>query len=561
MSDSELLDLEVRLRASVGRRQAAPPDELLRFIEDVPDRYPRSRLALPMRLPRLRIGVGFAAAAAVVVAIVGATLLVSLRQGQLGGIDQNAPNAGPGWTWQRGDGTEVIGGFRVANGYLGQCSAASMVACTSPDGVHWTIPADPGIASLDGGITDFLPFGGASLGGIYVRTFVLDGGGNTAAAPTSGPSDVLAPQSSASPYNSIFLMRSTDGTHWSRVSSSVVSSIYIQSVDVESGAFTLIGGDGNGTGWVLTSTDGLVWTRASQIPGSTYEQGPAGLFSFDSYTGGRKAWHSWDGKTWTQIELPVETADLVAYSVPGGGYIALDEASAPRNYWILRSADGLNWTVDQGNLAGEPRELVSAGDRLFTIVSQTADSSASGSASDGSGFDAYAIWQSADWGRTWQPLLDGYGHQVSGVPGVLGDLLAISSAPTADLPWSPLEWVGRPPPAATATPTATPGPYDATPSAPLGSSACSTLDPPTSPPVMSEIAGLTGWQEVGRWWSNQPSFGACGTGTDKRSGASIAVIGTCGGSGVLHVSLEDQTAVYELNFPPSPGPNTRRACH
>jgi hypothetical protein len=436
MDDIEFADLENRLRACVGRRRPTAPDELLQFIDEVPGRYaPSSRLGLRVRAftPRLRIGLGFAAtAAALVVAVVAGNLLVSLRQGQSGGVDQNAPNSGSGWTWQRGDGKLVGGVGTVANGYVADCmqegsggQAPSVFACSSRDGANWSEGIDSGMMSVEG-VQRFIPASVAVIGDTYVAivgTYL----GATAATPTPGSSVGSSPT-----YR---LARSTDGTHFQLVDSSQFQNLGLGPVVAESGEFMAIASDSDWNSWVFTSPDGLEWVRSSQLPAGHCTNGPcptgpAGLFVTVGETG---AWRSVDGKSWTAIQLPVATNQLTVYSVPGGGFVALDELQGAASYRILRSADGLHWTVDQGDLSGEPHDLVSAGGLLFVDVIPPSGSDA----------NANPIWQSADGGHTWQPLLDGYGRQVSGTPQAFGDLLAISAPPVYGVTTlASLEWVG-----------------------------------------------------------------------------------------------------------------------
>jgi hypothetical protein len=544
----EFEDLEIRLRRSVAGRRPAAPDELLRFIDTVPQSYRRrSRLATAIALPHLRAGFTVAAtAAALIVATVAGVALVSVRNGQPGAsIDPAAPVTGPGWTWQRGDGTGVFSGSRVANGYVGQCwrqesqGENPVFPCSSPDGANWSEGIDSRIMSVEG-MQEFEPYAVASVDGTYVAWIDTYSSAQMSATPT--------PAGSGGSYTSYSkLVRSTDGIHFQPVDSPQFSNQILQSLAVESGAFVVSAQDYTGTSWALTSTDGLDWVRSSQVPASPCMVQSTGRFAT---CGGTQAWRTADGKSWTPIELPVSTYYMQVYAVPGGGFVALDGAVNSRQDKILRSADGLNWSVDQGNLSGEPGGLASAGGRLFTDVEQRVSSSSSAGASDGSSVDAYAIWQSVDWGHTWQPLLDGYGRQITGVPWALGDLLAISSVPTDSSSSSRLEWVGEPPaPPDTTTPASTPSGAIPPASATTQVWTCSLQDTPTSPAVMDGIAGLSGWQEIGRWWSSQAQLGACGSGTDQRAGASVAVVATCQGSGVLHVSLEDNTSAYE------PGPS------
>jgi hypothetical protein len=285
------------------------------------------------------------------------------------------------------------------------------------------------------GVQRFMPVSVAVIGNTYVA-FVGIYPGTAAATATPG--------NSVGSFLTYRVARSTDGTHFQLVDSSQFQNLGLGPVVAESGEFMAIVSDSDANSWVFTSPDGLDWVRSSQLPAGICTNGPcptgpAGLFVTVGETG---AWRSVDGKSWTAIQLPVATNQLTVCSVPGGGFVALDQLQGAASYRILRSADGLHWTVDQGDLSGEPHDLVSAGGLLFVDVIPPSGSDA----------NANLIWQSTDGGHTWQPLRDGYGRQVSGTPQVFGDLLAISTPPTYGVTTLPsLEWVGTPPMTAAAS--------------------------------------------------------------------------------------------------------------
>ena len=90
-------------------------------------------------------------AAAIVLVIAGGAVLIAVQPGQ----PQTSPSARAsssfdfetaGWGW-RPVGEPAPGLVaRIANGYLGECVANGLpAACTSKDGVTWTLPADPDI--------------------------------------------------------------------------------------------------------------------------------------------------------------------------------------------------------------------------------------------------------------------------------------------------------------------------------------------------------------------------------------------------------------------------------
>jgi hypothetical protein len=57
---------------------------------------------------------------------------------------------------------------------------------------------------------------------------------------------------------------------------------------------------------------------------------------------------------------------------------------------------------------------------------------------------AFEVWQSVDGGRTWQPLLDPSGQQMSGMVESLGDRLAVFAPQYNPVAWK-IAWVGTPP--------------------------------------------------------------------------------------------------------------------
>jgi hypothetical protein len=541
VDEREFEDLEIRLRRSAVGRRPEVPDELLRFIDTVPGSYRRrSRLVIGFGRPRVRAGIAFAAtAAALVVAIVAGQALVSVRNGQPGAsIDPGAPVTGSGWTWQRADGVAQMHswswttqGYRVANGYIGTCDVDGkdgwqLLLCSSPDGLRWSTPPDPKIVTFDG--QSFMPDDVVQVGSTYVAT------------------------GSASPD----LWRSTDGIHWQVIDSSTIADRGTEYLGLLNGVFAdiLLPDASDPNWWLVTSTDGLTWTKTSQL-GNSFDG--SALFGADrlyglAASGGYEV--TQDGKTWNSVQFPDGFAIRNVFALPGGGFVAggavttsVASGAFSNTSLILRSTDGLTWQIASANLPADPSSLAVSGGRLFvsTYVSpspSTQSSAAPSATAVGSTapapFETEAadmpIWQSADGGQTWQPLQDSMGRQLSGLVAMQNGRVAISTG-GADTYWH-LAWVGTPP--------ATIG-WSTADTAPIQAQACSIQDKPSSPPLQAEVGGLSGWQEVDRWWSSQAQSGACGYGTDKRAGASVAVVGTCQGSGVLHVSLDDQTSVFE----------------
>jgi hypothetical protein len=103
----------------------------------------------------------------------------------------------------------------------------------------------------------------------------------------------------------------------------------------------------------------------------------------------------------------------------------------------------VTWTVDQGNLVGKPLGLVAVGDRLIADVSPSALTASAYPDASTFASKAFEVWQSVDGGRTWQPLLDQSGQQMSGMVESLGDRLAVFAPQYDPVAWK-IAWVGTP---------------------------------------------------------------------------------------------------------------------
>lgn len=447
MDEREIEELERRLRRATSGRRPAAPDELLHFIESVPGRHHAGRrVERFLAGSRARRGVfAIAAAAALVVAIVASATLMAVRNGQSGpGGEPGAPSL-TAWSWQRADGTDVNWAYQVANGYLGGCGAVRDESfCSSPDGLHWTTPSDPKILVVEGD-RHFSPNSFVRSGGVFLAAGDSYSGASMATPTPAGSDGSFTPGAS--------IWRSPDGLHWSQVESTAFSGLSPMSVvDVQGGFVVIAVGAADGSGWALTSTDGLSWILASRLPiqPNCTAAGPAGLY-IGSTGADPQVWRSLDGRVWTLTQLPAGTCAVGSYAIPGGGFVGLGIPAGAPGLQVLVSDDGLIWRVDPGDLQGVPIGLVSVGSRLFANVSSARlDSSAYPDAS-AFALNAFAIWQSSDWGRTWQPLLDNSGRQMSGQVRPMGDKLAISTPDTSAMTWR-ITWVGSSVGAATALP-------------------------------------------------------------------------------------------------------------
>lgn len=456
MEDVELAQLELRLRNAVVGHRPAAPESLVSFIDTVPAMEPAGRR---MGFAGVRPGVrwaffALAAAAVLVVGVAGAAALVKVRSDQSTGVT----GAGDGWTWQQADGTLVTSVFRVAEGFVGLCTDTSSTqsVCTSADGSTWTAPPDPAILTVDGNDW-FWPWHIVRSGDVYVSD------GEAQSCPT-GICHPSVPAPAASDVGNV-LWRSTDGVHWSRVDSPAFSGLYGLQVGLISGGFVAVGvsSDASGTGadWALTSTDGLTWTRASQLPvkpgsaageygavppamvmlegnqssqPSLWAPGSVGVSVANGSASDPLEWRSLDGKTWAQVHVPSGMAFAIGGRTSDGSYLgaAFPAPSAVVGGQIVRSADGLTWHVDQGNLEGTISGLSYVGGRLVASVSESPASldsaAATATATPAPAVATPLIWESLDLGHTWRPLLDATGRQMNGGVGQIGDRLVVYSA-------------------------------------------------------------------------------------------------------------------------------------
>jgi hypothetical protein len=194
--------------------------------------------------------------------------------------------------------------------------------------------------------------------------------------------------------------------------------------------------------------------------------------------------------------LPAGIFAVHSYQIPGGGFVGVALSSSGAGAAILHSVDGLTWTADQGDLPGVPMVVDAVGDRLIADVSAAQLNSSAYPDASAFAANAFAIWQSTDWGLTWHPVVDPTtGHQMQGLVRSLGDRLAVFSPDMATTSWT-IAWVGTPtnspmpvlslapattpPSGATSLPTSTPFPT-AAPSEPAPTSTPFPTAPPSEP--------------------------------------------------------------------------------
>ena len=435
-------EIERQLRQTVVGRRPNAPASLREFIRQVPDtaapvaarggfRPGGHDRQLGVRRASRRAQAAIGAAAVIVLAIAGGAALVSIRH------DRTGPSTSPGataaafdfvtadWGWQNVAEPAPGAVARLADGFLGECVAAGLpAACTSKDGVRWTLPADSAVLAVEGSA----PFEGWS---------VAHGPAGWVAAGTVHPGT----------------WRSSDGIHWAAVALDLpglqLESAQVQAVD---GGFAMVAQvlDAGQTAYpgqqrttkLLFSTDGAAWTPLD-LAGMSQPQ-PAGASGLVAVKTGNSAGGapassvvaSSDGRNWHALSLPDSVSSLSGSTrLADGNYVAVT-TSAGGAAKLLISADGVTWVLGTG-LDTWIDSLAVVGPHVLAIsnIPSTAIS---------------ALWESSD-GATWKrvALLDG--KPLSGTQIVaLGDRVALFTG-------SKLTMVGVPlPPGytpATAAPT------------------------------------------------------------------------------------------------------------
>ena len=420
MDEFDVEWMEQRLRrAAIGHSPAAPA-ALGDFVDSVPGRYKRaSRLQLVLERPRVRRGVfAVAVAAAVVLATIGSAAFVSFRQPS-GPAASSTPagTVSDGWAWQATDGTLYFAEMDVPNGFIANCGRntaqgiVEQTLCSSPDGLRWSVPADPAIVSFKG--TDpFLPYTILVRSGTYLAT------SSRGAGTFQGPAQTM--------------WRSTDGVHWGEVDTSKSPGATIGlnlMVVVPDGFLAEVSTNQAGSPpeqGLFISSDGQAWAKAGDLPfetraaGSGYYLGPtltAGLYAAGqgpdrTATG---TWRTTNGRAWEVVTLPAGYSELGSVvTLPDGGLrgVASSFDTAASNV-MVSSTDGLSWQIDRTAPTGSVDALVLVGDRMVAYVSSTSYT------------NPHQVLQSDDWGKSWRPLLDLAGQPVSGSVGTLGGRLEI----------------------------------------------------------------------------------------------------------------------------------------
>jgi hypothetical protein len=442
-------DLERRLRDSAAGWRPNAPSSLRDFIRQVPSAPAADR-------SRRRRGlVGIAVAAAIVLAFAGSAALMSIRLSPVVSQSPGATSALPisaldivtgDWGWRRVGDPAPGAVVPVANGFLGECVANGLpAACTSRDGVAWTLPPDPAVLAVDGGA----PFAGWS---------VAHGAAGWVATGTIDPGT----------------WRSSDGVHWSAVAVDLPG---LQRAQVQAlpAGFAMVArtfDGGQSASRLLTSADGSTWTPLD-LPAGVSAVRPGGAIGLMAARGDQvdgsmasRVVSSSDGRSWTALTLPDGVEGLsTTIRVPSGVYVGVGTVGT-----MVTSTDGVTWQASAG--PGSPVDsLAAVGGRLVAIarVPNTAVS---------------ALWESAD-GKAWQraALLDG--NPLSGTQLVsLGDRVGLFAG-------SRLAMIGWPGAGGSVTATATP----------IASPAVSPVSQSTAPGI---VVGGWRWHEL----SGRPNLDA-----------------------------------------------------
>ena len=291
----------------------------------------------------------------------------------------------------------------VPNGLVGVCDPSGEEvgqACTSRDGISWSLTPDPAIFVKEGN-APFRP------------RFAVRGPGGWVATDNGFAGWIDQPAEYAS------IWRSTDGIHWQLAPKSAsLKGLTGGALYVVGGDF-LLAGQANGRYVLLRSSDGLAW---APVPAGAVEPICAdqnGLaffgaaFSAGQRTGSPNLFSA-DGRTWKPIQRPDPLDDLVDLAaLPDGTLLATAWDGRAQRSVMLQSADGASWQMMSPTPVAMDNIAVFGG-RLL------------GTANDSSGNGV--TWESSNDGRTWQPLQMADGSPMGAARFVVaGKLLLMSS--------------------------------------------------------------------------------------------------------------------------------------
>ena len=294
------------------------------------------------------------------------------------------------------------GVFAVPNGYLGVCDPSGEQvgqACTSSDGVKWSLTPDPAIFVNEGGTP-------------FRARFAAHGSSGWVATDNGFIGFVESPA-----YAEIW--HSGDGIHWKLAPHAPILKGLVAGELYAVGADLYLIGAANGLEVLLRSQDGISWVPA---PAGTVEplcrDQNGGAFFGATYSPGKRAGSpdlfSTDGRNWKPIKRSDSLTDFSSLvKLPDGTFLATSWDSRVQKSVMLHSADGVNWEDMSPTPVAIDTLVVFAGKLL-------------GTANDSSGNGV--MWASGDGGQSWQVLTSKDGIAMgSGQLVVAGQSLLLTS--------------------------------------------------------------------------------------------------------------------------------------
>jgi hypothetical protein len=327
------------------------------------------------------------------------------------------------WHWQSVGEILPANVTRVPGGYIGECIVKGLPAqCVSSDAVTWSLEPDPSIFYMEGAGK----FGGWSVAthaGVWVAVGSVDPG----------------------------TWHSADGVNWTvvKLGLSGLERAHVQALD---DGFVMLAEtyDGSKSATrVLTSTDGLAWTRRDMPDGLTDPDlvGAIGLVATKNYydesgnVTSSASFSSPDGVNWRKLVVSGDLASDYSYvtstvRLPGGGYLGLANYGFGPSGQLVASVDGQTWTANLPLVSVDSLASVGQGVVAIARVPKT---------------DTRALWTTVD-GVNWVRigLLDGHPLSATKITAV-GDSVGLLDS-------SRLVSLGSPAtdPQASIAPTATP---------------------------------------------------------------------------------------------------------
>lgn len=145
------------------------------------------------------------------------------------------------------------------------------------------------------------------------------------------------------------------------------------------------------TATVMTSADGLTWTPQTAIAGNweSVSYG-SGLFVAVQTSGANRVMTSLDGITWFARTVPLKSWKAVAFG--NGFFVAVSNDASPGTQFVMRSDDGINWTLITTIEANSSNCSIAFGNDVFVIGLE-------------GGSSLYSYLVSSDSGLTWEPVL------------------------------------------------------------------------------------------------------------------------------------------------------------